>query len=107
MFTDACEKVFDTHADVYRSALVGPPHAPAKPTLCVELEPGSTRAWSEIEPELRALAARQPGVGLDRITHYLHYDERGGFPVDVRHNAKIGREQLRGWAQAQLERGRR
>jgi acyl-CoA synthetase (AMP-forming)/AMP-acid ligase II len=107
MFTDACEKVFDTHADVYRSALVGPPHAPAKPTLCVELEPGSTRAWSEIEPELRALAARQPGLGLDRITHYLHYDERGGFPVDVRHNAKIGREQLRGWAQAQLERGRR
>jgi acyl-CoA synthetase (AMP-forming)/AMP-acid ligase II len=104
MFTDACEKVFDTHADVYRSALVGPTQGPV---LCVELERGSTRAWSTIEPELRELATRVPELGLDRITHYLHYDERGGFPVDVRHNAKIGREQLRGWAQAQLERGRR
>jgi acyl-CoA synthetase (AMP-forming)/AMP-acid ligase II len=104
MFTDACEKVFDTHADVYRSALVGPPQGP---TLCVELERGCTRAWSMIEQELRELATRIPKLELDRITHYLHYDERGGFPVDVRHNAKIGREQLRGWAQARLERGQR
>lgn len=104
MFTDACEKVFDTHADVYRSALVGPPQGP---TLCVELERGCTRAWSAIEPELRELATRMPDLGLDRIASYLHYDARGGFPVDVRHNAKIGREQLRGWAQTQLERGQR
>jgi acyl-CoA synthetase (AMP-forming)/AMP-acid ligase II len=107
MFTDACEKVFDTHADVYRSALVGPPLGPAHPTLCVELERGCTRAWPSIEAELRELATRTPELGLDRIAHYLHYDERGGFPVDVRHNAKIGREQLRGWAQERLERGRR
>lgn len=104
MFTDACEKVFDTHADVYRSALVGPPLGP---TLCIELERGCTRPWSTIEAELREIAARLPERGLDRIEHYLHYHERGGFPVDVRHNAKIGREQLRGWAQTQLERGPR
>jgi acyl-CoA synthetase (AMP-forming)/AMP-acid ligase II len=107
MFTDACEKVFDTHANVYRSALVGPPHGPAHPTLCVELERNCERAWSSIEAELRELAMANPELGLDRIVSYLRYDERGGFPVDVRHNAKIGREQLRGWAKAQLERGRR
>jgi acyl-CoA synthetase (AMP-forming)/AMP-acid ligase II len=104
MFTDSCEKVFDTHGDVRRSALVGPPLGP---TLCVELERGCTRSWSTIEAELRELARRPSDLGLDRIEHYLHYDERGGFPVDIRHNAKIGREKLREWAQAQLERGRR
>jgi acyl-CoA synthetase (AMP-forming)/AMP-acid ligase II len=104
MFTDACEKVFDTHPDVRRSALVGPSHGP---TLCVELERGCTRAWSTIEAELRELASRIPELGLDRIEHYLCYAERGGFPVDIRHNAKIGREKLREWAQTQLERSRR
>lgn len=104
MFTDCCEKIFDTHADVRRSALVGPP---AGPMLCVELEPGCTRAWSTIEAELREIASRPSDLGLDRIVHFLRYDERGGFPVDIRHNAKIGREKLREWAQARLERGRR
>ena len=97
MFTDSTEKVFDAHPLVYRSALVGPA---AGPTLCVELEPGTVKSWSAIEAELRALAAEHPG--LDRIRHYLRYDKRGGFPVDIRHNAKIGREQLREWAEGQL-----
>ena len=104
MFTDTVEKVFDTHADVRRSALVGPPQGP---TLCVELERGTTRGWSTIEAELRHLAKHTGDLGLDRIVHFLHYDERGGFPVDIRHNAKIGREKLRSWAQTQIERGRR
>ncbi|HVI00916.1 MAG TPA: fatty acid CoA ligase family protein [Enhygromyxa sp.] len=97
MFTDSTEKVFDAHPQVFRSALVGPS---AGPTLCVELEPGTVRAWAEIEAELRSLAADHPG--LDRIRHYLRYDRRGGFPVDIRHNAKIGREQLREWAEERL-----
>jgi acyl-coenzyme A synthetase/AMP-(fatty) acid ligase len=97
MFTDSSEKVFDAHPLVYRSALVGPSPGP---TLCVELEPGTVRPWPEIEAELRALAAAHPG--FDRIRHYLRYDKRGGFPVDIRHNAKIGREQLREWAEGKL-----
>lgn len=96
LFTDSSEKVFDTHPQVFRSALVGPS---AGPTLCVELEPGSARPWSEIEAELRALAGQH---GLEHIRHFLHYQKRGGFPVDIRHNAKIGREQLREWAERQL-----
>jgi acyl-CoA synthetase (AMP-forming)/AMP-acid ligase II len=106
MFTDPCEKIFDTHADVRRSALVGPPLGPTHPTLCVELERGCTRPWPTIEAELRELANHPGELGLERIAHFLHYDERGGFPVDIRHNAKIGREKLREWAQARLERGR-
>lgn len=103
MFTDCCEKVFDTHPDVRRSALVGPTRGP---TLCVELERGCTRMWSTIEAELREIAKRPGDLGLERIVHFLHYDEPRGFPVDVRHNAKIGREKLREWAQVRLERGR-
>jgi olefin beta-lactone synthetase len=106
MFTESSEKVFDAHPDVYRSALVGPRQGP---TLCVELEPGTARAWDVIVAELRGLAGRAReqarglgGVGLDRIEHYLRYDQRGGFPVDIRHNAKIGRERLRAWAQERL-----
>ncbi|KIG15465.1 AMP-dependent synthetase/ligase in alkane synthesis cluster [Enhygromyxa salina] len=110
MFTVSSEKVFDVHPDVYRSALVGPRQGP---TLCVELEPGCARAWDTIVGELRELAAREQangcepgrglgGVSLGQIQHYLRYDARGGFPVDIRHNAKIGRERLRAWAQEQL-----
>jgi acyl-CoA synthetase (AMP-forming)/AMP-acid ligase II len=103
MFTVPSEKVFDVHPNVYRSALVGPRQGP---TLCVELEPGCARAWDTIVAELRELASqprRELGeVGLARIEHYLRYDQRGGFPVDIRHNAKIGRERLREWAQEQL-----
>ncbi|PRQ04969.1 fatty acid CoA ligase family protein [Enhygromyxa salina] len=108
MFTVSSEKVFDAHPDVYRSALVGPRQGPS---LCVELEPGCARAWSSIVSELRELAERTPetegarglgGASLAGIQHYLRYDQRGGFPVDIRHNAKIGRERLRAWAEEQL-----
>lgn len=97
MFTDSTEKVFDAHPHVFRSALVGPA---AGPTLCVELEPGHEPRWTQIEAELRTIAAAHPG--FERIRHYLRYDDRRGFPVDIRHNAKIGREQLREWAEARL-----
>lgn len=102
MFTVSSEKVFDTHPDVYRSALVGPSQGP---TLCVELEVGTTRSWSAIESELREIAGRvaREKLGLDRVQHFLHYDVRGGFPVDIRHNAKIGREKLRTWAEGKLQ----
>lgn len=97
LFTVCHEKVFDAHPAVYRSALVGPK---AGPSLVVELEPGTMRPWSSIEPELRELAARDQDRA--RIRHFLHYDKRGGFPVDIRHNAKIGRDQLREWAERKL-----
>ncbi len=106
MFSVCVENVFDTHRSVYRSALVGPRiGGVVRPSLCVELEPGATQSWSDIRAELRALAASHSAaseLGLARIEHYLHYDDRRGFPVDIRHNAKIGRETLRAWAEAKL-----
>ena len=65
------------------------------PVLCYELLPGTDAA--AVEPQLRALAARhRPLAG---IGHYLRHP---AFPVDIRHNAKIGREKLAAWAAAQL-----
>jgi olefin beta-lactone synthetase len=98
LFSVATEKIFDTHPAVFRSALVGPA---AGPCLCVELEPDAGRPWSATEAELRELASAHE---LGQIQHFLPYDRRGGFPVDIRHNAKIGRETLREWAQERLGR---
>jgi hypothetical protein len=93
MFTVPCEKVFDAHPAVYRSALVG---ARGLPTLCVELEPGHDRAdWPEIEQQLHRIA--QAHRQTDRISRFVRHP---GFPVDIRHNAKIGREKLARWVEA-------
>jgi hypothetical protein len=43
------------------------------------------------------MAMRNPKTA--RIHHFLRHP---GFPVDIRHNAKIGREKLAEWAKAQL-----
>jgi acyl-CoA synthetase (AMP-forming)/AMP-acid ligase II len=94
LFTVACEKIFDTHPDVYRSALVGPRFGDdVRPVLCVELEPGSDAArWPAIRDELTALTEAHPQLAAIR-----HFARHPGFPVDIRHNAKIGREKLTAW----------
>lgn len=85
------EEVMNGHPDVKRTALVG---AGEKLVLCVELDPDRPRReWSVIESELRALAARR---ALTRdLDVFLRHP---GFPVDIRHNAKIFREKLAVWA---------
>ena len=40
------------------------------------------------------------GVHTAKIHHFLRHP---GFPVDIRHNAKIGREKLALWATNALE----
>jgi acyl-CoA synthetase (AMP-forming)/AMP-acid ligase II len=104
MFSVCIEAVFDKHRAVRRCALVGPTvRGTVQPTLCVELDRDASRPWSSVESELREMAAKHPGeLGLDRIEHWLHYDDPQGFPVDIRHNAKIAREKLRAWAEAKL-----
>ena len=96
LFTEQVEPVFDTHPDVRRTALVGigPPGA-QRPALCVELLPRRTprSGRARIERELRAIAARHPRLAA--IDVFLFHP---GFPVDIRHNAKIGREKLAAWA---------
>ena len=94
-----CEAVFDTHPQVRRTALVGVDDGEAeRPVLCVELERGVARGQREsIVAELLALGAGFPSTsGVKEILFHRK------FPVDIRHNAKIGRPELRQWAQRQL-----
>lgn len=99
LYTEQVEPVFNTHAAVRRSALVGVGEKGAQmPVLCVELEPGTAEAARErIEAELLNLGQRHPHTA--RVQRLLFHP---GFPVDIRHNAKIGREALARWASARM-----
>jgi hypothetical protein len=55
----------------------------------------ATREWPRIADELQGLG--QGHVHTARIDRFLRHP---GFPVDIRHNAKIGREKLALWAAA-------
>jgi acyl-CoA synthetase (AMP-forming)/AMP-acid ligase II/uncharacterized protein YhhL (DUF1145 family) len=99
LFTAHWEGIFDAHPDVYRSALVGiGPIGAQQPVVCVELSRRrSAGDRRRIERELLALAASHP---LTRGVRALLFHR--GFPVDIRHNAKIDRAQLAGWAARRL-----
>lgn len=97
LYTEQVEPVFNVHPDVRRTALVGigAPGA-QQPVLCVETMPGiARRERGRIARELRSIGARLPHTArIERIAFHP------GFPVDIRHNAKIGRESLARWAAA-------
>jgi acyl-coenzyme A synthetase/AMP-(fatty) acid ligase len=89
------ESVFNEHPAVRRSALVGA-GSPQRPVICVELEHG-VRASAALT---RALLDRAAGdADAAAVTAVLYHR---GFPVDIRHNAKIDRPQLARWATGRL-----
>ena len=97
MFPVPCEAVFNEHADVFRSALVGVGACGRKrPVIVVEPEPGkfpSGRRVGAFKAELLRLGRENELTrGIDNVL--FHRD----FPVDVRHNVKIDREELGRWA---------
>ncbi len=94
--TEQIEPVFNTHRDVRRTALVGLGNVGAqRPVLCVELRAGvAATEWPRIEEELRHLS--EGFVHTAKVEVFLRYPK--AFPVDIRHNAKIGREKLAVWA---------
>jgi olefin beta-lactone synthetase len=108
LFTIPVEGIFNAHPQVFRTALVG---VAGTPVVCVELEktdrdlerftgksiPVVRRPWPEIEQELREQAAKS-----DITKEIATFFEHPAFPVDIRHNAKIFREQLAVWAKEQL-----
>ena len=101
LYTEQAEPVFNTVAGVRRTALVGVGvPGSQRPVLCYELEPG-IRDSPAIVAALRQLAGGHPH--LAGIKDFLHHR---AFPVDIRHNAKIGREKLAAWAAAHLEKAR-
>jgi acyl-CoA synthetase (AMP-forming)/AMP-acid ligase II len=102
-FSIPCERIFNTHEAVKRTALVKVTicNKPV-PLLCVEL---SDNAKNNKEFDESALFSQLKVIALGHkqtsaISHFLLHDN---FPVDIRHNAKIFREKLADWAQYELD----
>lgn len=98
--TEQVEPVFNAHPDIARTALVGiGPMGAQRPLLCVELKRDvDAKQWPRIVEELRHLA--DGFVHTAKVEGFLRYPKP--FPVDIRHNAKIGREKLAVWAAKNL-----
>lgn len=103
LFSIPCERIFNTHQSVKRTALVGVKiNHKSVPLLCIELTDEAKRNKNFDEATLfsalkvSALAHKQTSA----ISHFLIHDD---FPVDIRHNAKIFREKLAVWAQQELD----
>jgi acyl-CoA synthetase (AMP-forming)/AMP-acid ligase II len=101
MYSVCCEALFNEHPKVFRSALVGIGE-PGKqvPVIIVELK-GKEKDTAQLLNDLHVIAS-QNNMTRNIITFLIH----PGFPVDIRHNAKIFREKLAVWAAEQVEAGR-
>jgi acyl-CoA synthetase (AMP-forming)/AMP-acid ligase II len=97
MFTICCEALFNEHPDVYRSALVGiGPKKHKIPVILVEL-------YSKNVDKKVLIADLERIAGESSLTSSIkHFLIHPGFPVDIRHNAKIFREQLAVFAEKKL-----
>ncbi|MFI6869288.1 fatty acid CoA ligase family protein [Nocardia sp. NPDC050406] len=97
MFTVQVEQIFNIVDGVARTALVGVGERGAqRPVLCVELEAGADGQAVEIQLRKRASEFEIASPIDDFLVH-------PGFPVDIRHNAKIGREKLAVWAAKHID----
>ncbi len=94
LFTIPCEAIFNTHKQVKRSALVGVGPA-GNQTSVIVIEAEGAIDQKTLTEELLTLGASH--AITQPIRQVLYHPS---FPVDIRHNAKIGREQLARWARA-------
>jgi acyl-CoA synthetase (AMP-forming)/AMP-acid ligase II len=98
MDTIACEAIFNDHPQVRRSALIGLGTCSCQ-TPVIVVEPwGAVADEAPLFNELRILARANPLT--ENIEHFLIHRS---FPVDIRHNAKIFREQLAAWAAKKVQ----
>jgi acyl-CoA synthetase (AMP-forming)/AMP-acid ligase II len=102
LFTIPCEGPFNAHSEVKRTALVGARvGGRIVPVICIE--PWEWRRDPNEQARLLE-AMRKVASTVEHTRHIEHYLLRETFPVDVRHNAKIRREELAEWATAELAR---
>jgi acyl-CoA synthetase (AMP-forming)/AMP-acid ligase II len=101
MYPVPCEAVFNTHPQVFRSALVGVERGnDTIPALCVEIEPAARGIdRTALTAELLSIADSHDHTRAIRTILFPR-----NFPVDIRHNAKIKRSQLADWATKRLSR---
>lgn len=99
LYADQVEAIFNVHPEVARTALVGI-GTPGRqtPVLCVETLHKPDRARRHrIHTDLLQLGQSH---ALSRSIEQILFHK--SFPVDIRHNAKIGREKLAVWAAKKL-----
>lgn len=97
MYSVQVEQIFNTVEGVTRTALVGVgARGRQRPVLCVELQPGH-------DQDAIAEALRRRGAEFPLTAPVADFLFHPGFPVDIRHNAKIGREKLTVWAAGELD----
>ncbi len=99
-FSIPCERVFNQHSHLFRTALAGiGKKGHQVPVICVELEKGV----DEVNTEKLISDLIQIGSKFPHTTAIKHFLIHPGFPVDIRHNAKINREKLSEWAAEKLK----
>ena len=104
LFTIPCEAIANEHPKIYRSALVGVGPVGAQDPIIIaepwpEHWPQSPAEDQELRDEILArLKAHDTTAGIEEVILYK------SLPVDIRHNAKIFREQLAPWAAQQRSR---
>ena len=100
LFADQCEAIFNQHPDLVRSAVVGVgTRGRQTPVLCIEVKGKLAPVDSErVHFDLLQLAQAH-SITREIRTVLFH----PGFPVDIRHNSKIGREELAEWAAKKMK----
>jgi acyl-CoA synthetase (AMP-forming)/AMP-acid ligase II len=99
MYTVCCEAISNEHPNVFRSALVGVGmQGQQVPVMIVELHGKNNYNKETLLLELKQMARKS------QLTSTIeHFFVHPGFPVDIRHNAKIFREKLSLWAADELK----
>lgn len=99
LFTEPVEGIFNEHPAVFRTALVGVRrNGRMEPVVCIERETsGPQPSAGDLLRELQ-----ERGSGFAPTRHIKTFLFHKAFPVDIRHNSKIFREQLAVWAAKQL-----
>ncbi len=100
LFADQCEAIFNQHPDLVRSAVVGVgARGRQMPVLCIEVKGKLSPVDTErVHFDLLQLA-QAFSITREIRTVLFH----PGFPVDIRHNSKIGREELAEWAAKKMK----
>jgi acyl-CoA synthetase (AMP-forming)/AMP-acid ligase II len=100
LFADQCEAIFNQHPDLARSAVVGVgPRGRQVPVLCIEVHGKLSPVDTErVHFDLLQLAQAHPITRSIRTVLF-----HPGFPVDIRHNSKIRREELAEWAAGKMQ----
>ncbi|NLM16723.1 MAG: AMP-binding protein [Candidatus Riflebacteria bacterium] len=90
-FTIPCERIYNKHPKVFRTALVGMgKRGEQTPVIFCELEKNA----QDINPEALIKELMELGSKHEHTKDIKHFLLHPSFPVDIRHNAKINREKL-------------